>query len=66
MAIRGVDLNNNNKLDHVTFNSDECQTFINVTRRDCCNSFKQRKYLKKVSANKLMPVAWNPRRWWDR
>ena len=66
MAIIGVDLNNNNKLDHVTFNSDECQTFINVTRRDCCNSFKKRKYLKKVSANKLMPVAWNPRRWWDR
>ena len=42
MDILGEDLNIN-KLDHVSFNRDEFQTFIHVIRKDCRNRLKQRK-----------------------
>ena len=64
MSILGVDLNIN-KLDHVSFNVYECQTLIHVIRKDCRNRLKQRKVFKKCISKKLMPVAWNPKRWWD-
>ena len=64
MGIVGVDPNNN-KLDHVSFNRDECQTFIHVIHKDCRNRLKQRKVFKKCVSKKLMPGAWHPKGWWN-
>ena len=57
MGILAVDLNIN-KFYQLSFNRDECQTFIHVIRQDCRNRLKQRKVFKKCISKKIMPVAW--------
>ena len=64
MGIIGEDLNIN-KLDRVSFNRDEYQTFIRVIRRDSHNRLKQRKVFQKGISKKLMLVAWDPKGWWN-
>ena len=64
MGILAVDLNIN-KFYQLSFNRDECQTFIHVIRQDCRNRLKQRKVFKKCISKKIMPVAWDPKDWWN-
>ena len=62
--ILSVDLNNIN-LDDTSIDEDGPENIIYVRLIAWGNRLKRRKAFNKYISKGLMPVAWNPTRWWD-
>ena len=64
MGLANVDLNNIS-LDNDNFDDNDPKIIIHIRLMAQCNEYKQSKACKKEIGKTLMPVARNPKKWWD-
>ena len=56
--INDINLDNN-------FDADDPDTIILIRLLACILNLKNAKHLKQKISEELMPIAWNPKRWWN-